>query len=267
MKNRAFTLIELLVVIAIIAILAAILFPVFAQAKRAAKDSAALSNLKQTATSLNIYTADYDDQIILWETGQPWIAWPVLIQPYMKNTQLVFDPSRSIGIPIGAQPWTASPNIDWGWQTHMAINRYGFASTPGWHQRSMTSLEHMNDRIAFTFQEIQHSGLQFSQHWFDAQRAACPALTQTAGNQLDGQYNPVARAAVKYHGDGIIASFADSHAKKYNYKKWTKQNTTFAASAQCERTNFYGADSTENTADDNDTELTRFWGRWWAASY
>lgn len=61
MRNRAFTLIELLVVIAIIAILAAILFPVFAQAKEAAKKTAALSNVKQGATSIIIYTADYDD--------------------------------------------------------------------------------------------------------------------------------------------------------------------------------------------------------------
>lgn len=267
MKNRAFTLIELLVVIAIIAILAAILFPVFAQAKRAAKDSSALSNLKQTATALNMYTTDYDDQIILWETGDPWIAWPILIQPYMKNTQLMFDPARQVSVTIGAQPWTTSPNINWGWQTHMAINRYGFASTPGWHQRSMTSIEYGNERIAFTFQEIQHSSQQLSQHWFDAQRAACPALTQTANNGGEGQFNAVARAAVKYHGDGLITSFADSHAKKFNYKKWMKENANFGASGTCERNNFYGPDNTENTADDNDTDLTRFWGRWWSASY
>ncbi len=59
--KKAFTLIELLVVIAIIAILAAILFPVFAQAKVAAKKAASLSNIKQTATGLIIYTADSDD--------------------------------------------------------------------------------------------------------------------------------------------------------------------------------------------------------------
>jgi len=59
--RKAFTLIELLVVIAIIAILAAILFPVFAQAKEAAKKTQALSNIKQTGTSVIIYTADYDD--------------------------------------------------------------------------------------------------------------------------------------------------------------------------------------------------------------
>lgn len=61
MKRRAFTLIELLVVIAIIAILAAILFPVFAQAKVAAKRTQSISNIKQSATSFLIYTADYDD--------------------------------------------------------------------------------------------------------------------------------------------------------------------------------------------------------------
>ena len=61
MRNRAFTLIELLVVIAIIAILAAILFPVFAQAKEAAKKTSALSNVKQTGTSIMIYTTDADD--------------------------------------------------------------------------------------------------------------------------------------------------------------------------------------------------------------
>jgi len=59
--RRAFTLIELLVVIAIIAILAAILFPVFAQAKEAAKATADLSNVKQLATAIAIYTTDSDD--------------------------------------------------------------------------------------------------------------------------------------------------------------------------------------------------------------
>lgn len=59
--KKAFTLIELLVVIAIIAILAAILFPVFAQAKLAAKRTASLSNIKQVGTAVQIYLADYDD--------------------------------------------------------------------------------------------------------------------------------------------------------------------------------------------------------------
>ena len=64
MKNKAFTLIELLVVIAIIAILAAILFPVFAQAKLAAKGTQSLSNIKQVGTANMIYLTDYDDQFV-----------------------------------------------------------------------------------------------------------------------------------------------------------------------------------------------------------
>ena len=66
--GRAFTLIELLVVIAIIAILAAILFPVFAQAKEAAKKTSSLSNGKQQGLCMLVYTADYDD---LFPIGYP----------------------------------------------------------------------------------------------------------------------------------------------------------------------------------------------------
>ena len=69
--KKAFTLIELLVVIAIIAILAAILFPVFAQAKVAAKKTAGLSNIKQVGTAIQIYVADYDDILPRQDTCSP----------------------------------------------------------------------------------------------------------------------------------------------------------------------------------------------------
>ena len=83
-NQRAFTLIELLLVIAIIAILAAILFPVFAQAKAAAKKASDLSNIKQLTTASIMYLADYDDFFVAngegmvptnagnWSTMQPW---------------------------------------------------------------------------------------------------------------------------------------------------------------------------------------------------
>jgi len=125
--KKAFTLIELLVVIAIIAILAAILFPVFAQAKEAAKTIACLSNVKELALAGKLYSGDYDDQIIPWSVyGNPnavprhyynttlpfqgmgdWPtpeqgsalagSWVAMIQPYLKSQQMLFDPDFSLG--------------------------------------------------------------------------------------------------------------------------------------------------------------------------
>ncbi|MCW5938523.1 MAG: prepilin-type N-terminal cleavage/methylation domain-containing protein [Fimbriimonadaceae bacterium] len=97
--RRAFTLIELLVVIAIIAILAAILFPVFAQAKEAAKKTQTLSNFKQTGTSANIYITDTDDNFPL---AMRWIS----------GSAFRWGPNFPVAIPAG---WTdaggrATPN-------------------------------------------------------------------------------------------------------------------------------------------------------------
>jgi len=90
---RGFTLIELLVVIAIIAILAAILFPVFAQAREKARQVACLSNCKQIATGQMMYMQDYDEIVMFWRMTpatatldeQVRGSWVNIIQPYLKN--------------------------------------------------------------------------------------------------------------------------------------------------------------------------------------
>jgi len=85
--KKAFTLIELLVVIAIIAILAAILFPVFAQAKLAAKKTTSTSNEKQINLGLQMYLTDYDDQVpqSQYGVGDFQVSWAAMIYPYIKN--------------------------------------------------------------------------------------------------------------------------------------------------------------------------------------
>jgi prepilin-type N-terminal cleavage/methylation domain-containing protein len=99
MRRRGFTLIELLVVIAIIAILAAILFPVFARAREAARKSACLSNLKQIGTALLMYAQDADESVCPVANGTcgqaDAMGWADLVQPYVKNDKL-FDCPTSI---------------------------------------------------------------------------------------------------------------------------------------------------------------------------
>ena len=97
--TRAFTLIELLVVIAIIAILAAILFPVFARAREKARATACLSNVKQIATGIMIYIQDYDETYpaatnISRAFNTQWPQLRTLIQPYVKNDAIWFCPSE-----------------------------------------------------------------------------------------------------------------------------------------------------------------------------
>lgn len=92
MKNRGFTLIELLVVIAIIAILAAILFPVFSQAKLAAKKTQDLSNVKQMSLGFVLYASDYDDYSLISDHDAGY-EWYDALQPYVKSNDIFRTPA------------------------------------------------------------------------------------------------------------------------------------------------------------------------------
>lgn len=113
---RGFTLIELLVVIAIIAILAAILFPVFAQAREKARQSVCISNEKQMGTALLMYSQDYDQRLPGDIMGYPstyptapvgqqasgYTTWDLTLQPYVKNLGIFLCPTHT---PHGWVPW------------------------------------------------------------------------------------------------------------------------------------------------------------------
>jgi prepilin-type N-terminal cleavage/methylation domain-containing protein len=133
LKRKGFTLIELLVVIAIIAILAAILFPVFAQAREKARQASCLSNLKQIGTATQMYAQDYDENMAAWNFGgtpnmfnMPENAnygWSMAFhfwQPYIKNVQVYTCPSANDNF-VGAanNPTYPQFNMSYGYSEYL----------------------------------------------------------------------------------------------------------------------------------------------------
>jgi len=175
--KRAFTLIELLVVIAIIAILAAILFPVFAQAKLAAKKTAGLNQCKQVGLAINIYLADYDDTIPPYRLSVPdsgpdinpfYLSLPngdprkavldasglrtrkavffnQMIQPYHKNDQLFLNSQYGEAWVNYQDKGTWDNNFhSYGGQNSYAANNYLMRSNEG---VSATAIEGVSNTI------------------------------------------------------------------------------------------------------------------------
>ena len=191
--NRAFTLIELLVVIAIIAILASILFPVFARARENARRASCQSNLKQIALASMQYTQDYDEKYLPEQpidstspgNGATFVT---VLQPYIKSTQIFICPS-STGTPVSA-PNTAGDH-NWSapsppWQS-ASIGSYGMNSLL--EGESLASVDSPATRVLF-----------FDGTWYTA-----------GGVTVGASGDPVWEGA--RHFDGSVIAYADGHVK------------------------------------------------------
>jgi prepilin-type N-terminal cleavage/methylation domain-containing protein/prepilin-type processing-associated H-X9-DG protein len=141
-KQKGFTLIELLVVIAIIAILAAILFPVFARAREQARKAACQSNLKQIGLAVAQYTQDFDESYPAAVNSSNAVGnryWYEVLDPYMKSSQLLICPTAGVitSYSTGAKQYGGG----YGWNIagtgNLGANGNGFGyttanwSTPG----------------------------------------------------------------------------------------------------------------------------------------
>lgn len=236
MRNRAFTLIELLVVIAIIAILAAILFPVFAQAKLAAKKASSLSNQKQITLSAIMYEGDVDDMLPLnvqtyatfpyfADGTTPSYFWPHLILPYQKNLQIMVDPGKGDADNIfGSGPYA------W-WRNQDLFPQYGYNYlflSPWWQcntslARSATAANAPAETVMFTSSQAFSATSNLGYEGVNAPGAyplVYPATNACLWVGAAGQSNwhadvtphVTASTRVKIY-DGAIVGFLDGHTK------------------------------------------------------
>ncbi len=196
-RRSGFTLIELLVVIAIIAILAAILFPVFAQAREKARQASCMSNLRQYATATLMYTQDYDELFpqSAYFGGTCVALFYGLVQPYVKNDQITRCPTENNAMDLNAMfagfapPCAGTPPI-----TSYSVNKGVFID--GFAAQGAVSLAQINDsagtvmaydgNVAFdTTQPVQarHQNM-FNANFVDGHAKAIPARETGSSTQL-----------------------------------------------------------------------------------
>jgi prepilin-type N-terminal cleavage/methylation domain-containing protein/prepilin-type processing-associated H-X9-DG protein len=195
--RKGFTLIELLVVIAIIAILAAILFPVFAKAREKARQTSCLANVKQLCLAELMYAQDYDERFsglfMQPSSGPYW--WTDMIQPYIKNTQIFQCPSN-------ANIWMSG----WGQGSRLTGYAMDCAICGGGGGQAMASLTHPSTSVLMG----ETSG--------DGRIPCC----NPAGVVWNSSSNYGCKSGIdERHNDGSNYGFADGHAK------WLKRGTTY----------------------------------------
>ena len=212
--KRGFTLIELLVVIAIIAILAAILFPVFAKAREKARQSSCLSNVKQIMVATLAYAQDYDEMLNeLYRGGGPYgfVPWTAQLEPYIKNQQVFVCPSHKFNHCSTAGAWAYVLWHDY-WPNSYGFNNWnggGTAASGPWVGYGDSGGKSLGciKRPA----EIIHIG----------DHTSCYQFYWTSGNYVDVWNTSTARP----HNDGGNFGFVDGHAKWLR----TLKNEDFAA--------------------------------------
>lgn len=206
-RKEAFTLIELLVVIAIIAILTAILFPVFARARENARRASCQSNLKQIGLGLMQYVHDSDDRLPPYNggpttSGEHNLYYNEAIQPYVKSRQAFQCPSAPKQNTAGLRALAS---------THYALN--GSAATSGYIYAGIgTPLVSIPEpSITWMLVEGQYSVARWeSDAWG---RAAISFATPTVPEEQTAQFRMDA------HMDGSNVGFADGHVK------WVKKGS------------------------------------------
>lgn len=212
--RKAFTLIELLVVIAIIAILAAILFPVFARARENARRASCMSNLKQIGLGVMQYVQDYDQKfpIVAIANGnatpeRPY-GWADALQPYLKSTQIYQCPSEPNATNTSVNPVSGlSPNPG-------AINY-----TDYWLNYSVSSLADAQfNAPALTVMLGDGDGAAASSYGSSSRYAVLAGadtgtIGRTCAVMLTTPVSATTDAGASRHLDGGNYAFADGHVK------------------------------------------------------
>ncbi len=193
--RRGFTLIELLVVIAIIAILAAILFPVFARAREKARQTSCLSNLKQIGLAVLMYAQDYDERYNLayTATDDGTMHWPILLEPYHKNVEIYECPSDP-------DPWSRGDYL------LSYIANYGLfrpGTVPDGYTVTVIKMASIT-RPAETIAIAENA---------DGSGADAQYTYGTHGAGVSSGYNQWARVSLERHNGMSNYAFADGHAK------------------------------------------------------
>lgn len=211
-KRPAFTLIELLVVIAIIAILAAVLFPVFAQARSKARQTVCLSNLRQMGNAFALYVQDYDETFPLDEHTSGEDSWIVSLTPYTKSTALYRCPSDNSSnwyppVTVNARFTSYGTNSWMAPQPQSALGTQTF-ETQGY--TALAQIKSLSDTIYAAEMADNTSGDHFHASWWRAN--ADGFFEAPAGKGM----------ATARHQNGANYFFCDGHAKWYRFEQtWT----------------------------------------------